>query len=153
MCLSLGLDDLVISDSTEIMKHLNTVVGPRAAIKLILTGVQGQKVVTFQQMLDDLPVGFLTYGLAFHQSRTKVVRFPYSEEDFLDKARNLILTRGDKLAIATASIGPENETAKLELTSDEEIGGIPGVSWTNSWTLLSCTSRPWSQETWTRCPP
>jgi len=109
-------EDLVLTDSTDILKHLDTLAGDRAPVKLIPGGVQGQKVVKYQQTLDELPLGFLTYGLAFHQHHTKVVRPPYSEADFFEKARAFILTRGDKLAIAAATMGETNETSRLELS-------------------------------------
>jgi len=110
-------DDLILTDSTGILKHLdNTMEGAKAPVKLIPSGTPGQKVVKFQQMLDELPLGFLTYGLAFNQHHTKVVRAPYSEEDFFDTARSFILSRGDKLALAAATVGSENEVVRLELS-------------------------------------
>jgi len=47
--------------------------------------------------LDEISVGFLTYGLAFHQENTKVLRYPFNEPDFFDKSRNYILERGKKI--------------------------------------------------------
>lgn len=119
----LQIDDLILRDSTDIMKHLDSLASPRSGIKLIpghLGGVHLGMVLKFQKMLSELPVQALTYGLAFNQNRTKVVRWPYSGENFFENVRNYILTRGDKLALAIICLGNENDTAKLELQRKAE---------------------------------
>jgi len=116
----LQVDDLVLTDSTDIMKHLDSLAmgNPRSPIKLIpghLGGVHLGAVLKFQKLLSELPIQALTLGLAFNQNRTKVVRWPYSQNNFFQTIRNYILTRGDKIAVAMANLGDTNDTAKLEL--------------------------------------
>ena len=39
----------------------------------------------FCKKLDEVNIGVLTYGLAFHTNHTKLLRFPYCKEDFFEK--------------------------------------------------------------------
>jgi len=48
----------------------------------------------YLKKLDEISVGFLTFGLAFHQENTKVLRYPFNNSDFFDKSRKYILERG-----------------------------------------------------------
>ena len=75
------------------------------------------QVKMFYKKLEDVNIGVLTYGLAFHTNRSKLLRFPYCNENFYEKvsatsavngsdnviqnilvqASNYILTRAEKL--------------------------------------------------------
>ena len=48
----------------------------------------GSNVLRFLRKLDDLKIGVLTYGLAFHIHRTKILRFPYHKEEFFEQVNN-----------------------------------------------------------------
>ena len=41
--------------------------------------------LTFLRKLDDLNVGVLTYGLAFHLEQTTLLRFPFNKEEFFEQ--------------------------------------------------------------------
>jgi hypothetical protein len=45
----------------------------------------GSNVLTFLRKLDDLNVGVLTYGLAFHLEQTTLLRFPFNNEEFFEQ--------------------------------------------------------------------
>ena len=45
----------------------------------------GSNVLTFLRKLDDLNVGVLTYGLAFHLEQTTLLRFPFNKEEFSEQ--------------------------------------------------------------------
>ena len=46
-----------------------------------------EDVKRFQKRLDEINMGIVTYGLAFHQDKTKVLRFPFCEEEFFEKVK------------------------------------------------------------------
>ena len=48
------------------------------------------QVKKFYKKLEDVNIGVLTYGLAFHTNRSKLLRFPYCNENFYEK----VLTTG-----------------------------------------------------------
>ena len=39
----------------------------------------------FCKKLEEVNIGVLTYGLAFHTKHSKLLRFPYCKEDFFEK--------------------------------------------------------------------
>ena len=39
----------------------------------------------FCKKLEEVNIGVLTYGLAFHTKHTKLLRFPYCKEEFFEK--------------------------------------------------------------------
>ena len=39
----------------------------------------------FLRKLEDLNVGVLTYGLAFHLEQTTLLRFPFNKEEFFEQ--------------------------------------------------------------------
>jgi len=55
--------------------------------------------------LDAAPVGLITYGLAFHQQYTKVLRYPFDKENFFNLASDYVLSRGQKLQEAALTCG------------------------------------------------
>ena len=61
-------------------------------INLILNLVQGEareRAKKFQQKLDDINIGIVTYGLAFHIHKTQVLRYPYHEETYFEKVLSI----------------------------------------------------------------
>jgi len=69
----------------------------------------------FCKKLEEVNIGVLTYGLAFHTKHTKLLRFPYCKEDFFEKSSNYILTRAERLNEAADLIRPENPDIATEL--------------------------------------
>ena len=67
----------------------------------------------FCKKLDEVNIGVLTYGLAFHTSHTKLLRFPYCKEDFFEKV------------IATSAAGWER-TVCIFLISVQQLHSDPG---------------------------
>ena len=45
------------------------------------------QVKMFYKKLEDVNIGVLTYGLAFHTNRSKLLRFPYCNENFYEKKK------------------------------------------------------------------
>ena len=39
----------------------------------------------FYRKLEDLNIGVLTFGLAFHIQQTSLLRFPYNKEEFFEQ--------------------------------------------------------------------
>jgi len=58
---------------------------------------------TYLSKLDEAPIGFITYGLAFNQECSKRLRYPFHEPDFFEKSRKYILERGSRLQDAINS--------------------------------------------------
>jgi len=69
----------------------------------------------FCRKLDEVNIGVLTYGLAFHTKHTKLLRFPYCKEDFFEKSSNYILSRAERLREAADLMRPENEEIASQL--------------------------------------
>jgi len=80
----------------------------RSLVKLFPEGEEGSDVVRFLRKLEDLKIGVLTYGLAFHIQQTKILRFPYNNEEFFEQSSNYILNRSEKLQDAAEMIRGEN---------------------------------------------
>jgi len=80
----------------------------RSLVKLFPDGEEGSNVLRFLRKLDDLKIGVLTYGMAFHIQQTKVLRFPYNNEEFFEQSSNYILNRSEKLQDAAEMIRGEN---------------------------------------------
>ena len=101
-------------------------------------GVSNSDVSKFCKKLDEVNIGVLTYGLAFHTKHTKLLRFPYCKEDFFEKviatsaagwegtcwleiklyffqSSNYILTRAERLNEAADRIRPENPEIATQL--------------------------------------
>jgi len=71
--------------------------------------------------LDSAPVGSLTYGLAFHQQYTKLLRYPYCAENFLELASEYILNRAAMLKeAAAASSDPQLSQTLIEAAVEHE---------------------------------
>merc|ERR1719286_89822 len=73
------------------------------------------RAVKFQQKLDDINFGIITYGLAFHIHKTGVLRYPYHDEQFFEKSSNFILNRVEKLSDAAELTRAENHGISTEL--------------------------------------
>ena len=95
----------------------------------------------FCKKLDEVNIGVLTYGLAFHTKHTQLLRFPYCKEEFFEKviatsaagwdgpgcrlemkfiflsfqSSNYILTRAERLNDAADLIRPENPDIATQL--------------------------------------
>ena len=65
--------------------------------------------------LKDINIGVVTYGLAFHLTNTPVLRAPHHTEQWLEQARNYVLSRAERLAGAAETVRGENEEICEEL--------------------------------------
>lgn len=90
--------------------QLDSLAGQVGAVKLL-----GDDILQFQNKLEEFNMGGMTYGLAFHTEFTSVLRYPYNRDDFLDKARNYILSRVEQLEIAAERVRDENSESSVEL--------------------------------------
>ena len=95
----------------------------------------------FCRKLDEVNIGVLTYGLAFHTKHTKLLRFPYCKEDFFEKvtlasgpgwasflsfqSSNYILSRAERLREAAELMRPENEEIASQLRCEDPISSHP----------------------------
>ena len=50
-------------------------------------GGLADQVKKFYKKLEEVNIGVLTYGLAFHSEQTKLLRFPFCKEQFFEKVR------------------------------------------------------------------
>jgi len=82
---------------------------PRFSNSAIFKGYDEQ----ILKKLDSAPVGLITYGIAFHRQHTKILRYPYSREGFLDEALSYIMDRGDRLESAVLASNSEEITKEL----------------------------------------
>ena len=57
----------------------------QSAARVFPSGGLNFDVSKFCKKLDEVNIGVLTYGLAFHTNHTKLLRFPYCKEDFFEK--------------------------------------------------------------------
>ena len=48
-------------------------------------GELADQVKKFYKKLEEVNIGVLTYGLAFHPDQTKLLRFPFCKEQFFEK--------------------------------------------------------------------
>jgi len=89
---------------------------PRSSsVRLFSDEELDSSVVRFLHKLDDLKVGVLTYGLAFHINQTSLLRSPYCNEEFFEKSSNYILSRSDKLQDAAELMRSESPDISLGL--------------------------------------
>ena len=58
----------------------------------------------FLRKLEDLKIGVLTYGLAFHIQQTKILRFPYNNEEFFEQVRQFVIENVNKLGLSYAKL-------------------------------------------------
>ena len=65
--------------------------------------------------MKDINIGVVTYGLAFHLTNTPVLRAPHHTEQWLEQARNYVLSRAEQLAGAAETVRGENEEISGEL--------------------------------------
>lgn len=72
----------------------------------------------YLRKLDEAPIGFLTFGLAFNQENTSILRYPYHEPDFFDQSRKYILERGARLQETIATCTDTNITEALIQTAE-----------------------------------
>jgi len=72
----------------------------------------------YLRKLDEAPVGFLTFGLAFNQEYTKILRYPYHEPDFFEQSRQYILERGVRLQETIATCTEPHITEALIQTAE-----------------------------------
>jgi len=79
-----------------------------AKVKLFPDGELGSNVLRFLRKLDDLKIGVLSYGLAFHIQQTSLLRFPFDKEEFFEQSSNYILNRSEKLMDAAEMIRGES---------------------------------------------
>jgi len=73
------------------------------------------RAIKFQRKLDDINIGIITYGLAFHIHKTAVLRYPYHDEQFYEKSSHYILSRAEKLSDAAELTRAENSEISTEL--------------------------------------
>jgi len=85
------------------------------------------KVEGFQRKLDQINIGIVTYGLAFHLHKTIVLRHPYHDEEYFEQSSNYILNRADRLRDAAEMIRAENPEicAQLRILADEHQENLP----------------------------
>jgi len=69
--------------------------------------------------IESIPVGHITYGLAFHQSHTKLLRYPYSSGNFFEIAMEYVQDRPRRLNQAALD-GPDPESVSALLEAAEE---------------------------------
>ena len=65
----------------NIFHHLQSITSPSQSAARVFPS----DVIKFCKKLDEVNIGVLTYGLAFHTKHTKLLRFPYCKEDFFEK--------------------------------------------------------------------
>ena len=65
----------------NIFHHLQSITTPSHSAARVFPS----DVIKFCKKLDEVNIGVLTYGLAFHTNHTKLLRFPYCKEDFFEK--------------------------------------------------------------------
>ena len=70
----------------QIYQYLHTLHSSQAAC-VFPRGHLGSQARQFYRKLEEVNVGILTYGLAFHTEQTKLLRFPYCREEFYEKVR------------------------------------------------------------------
>jgi len=80
----------------------------RRAVRLFPAEEDGANVLRFYRKLEDLNIGVLTFGLAFHIHKTALLRFPYDKKEFFEQSSNYILTRREKLLDAAENIRGES---------------------------------------------
>ena len=69
----------------EIYDYLQTVRTSQSAATVFPSSDLSSQVSKFCQKLQEVKIGVLTHGLAFHINHTKLLRFPYCKEDFFEK--------------------------------------------------------------------
>ena len=57
----------------------------------------------FLRKLEDLNVGVLTYGLAFHLQQTSLLRFPFNKEEFFEQVYQRLLKQDNYFQCCNAS--------------------------------------------------
>ena len=69
-----------------IFEYLQTLTpSSQSAARVFPTAELYSDVRKFCKKLDEVNIGVLTYGLAFHTNHTKLLRFPYCKEEFFEK--------------------------------------------------------------------
>ena len=70
----------------DIFDYLQTLTpSSQSAARVFPTAELYSDVRKFCKKLDEVNIGVLTYGLAFHTNHTKLLRFPYCKEEFFEK--------------------------------------------------------------------
>ena len=79
-----------------------------------------ERVQRFQRKLEEVNIGIITYGLAFHLHKTSLLRFPFHDEKYFERSSNYILHRSSKLLDASEKMSPENQEISSQLVSMAE---------------------------------
>ena len=74
-----------------------------------------ERVIRFQKKLEEVNIGIITYGLAFHPHNTSLLRFPFHDEKYFERSRNYILHRSSKLLDASEKMSQENPEISSQL--------------------------------------
>ena len=70
----------------DIFDYLQTITtSSQSAARVFPSAELSSDVRKFCKKLDEVNIGVLTYGLAFHTNNTKLLRFPYCKEEFFEK--------------------------------------------------------------------
>lgn len=99
----------------DIFHYLQTLQTSQLPSCVFPRGELGSQAIKFYKKLEEVNVGVLTYGLAFHINQTKLLRFPYCKEEFYEKSSNYIVSRAERLSEAADQIGPENQDIARQL--------------------------------------
>lgn len=111
----------------NIYQHLDKITAPGPVCVYPKDADMKAKVEGFQRKLDQVNIGIVTYGLAFHLHKTTVLRYPYHDEKYFEQSSNYILNRADRLQDAAELIRVENPDiwARLRSLAEEHQENLP----------------------------